>query len=58
MKAAERMAVVVLGARVLTLDTMDKRVFLPVAEGGNNGGVDSYLKYQRIEVPKVSSYMF
>ncbi|KFY98458.1 hypothetical protein V500_01660 [Pseudogymnoascus sp. VKM F-4518 (FW-2643)] len=55
MKAAEHMAVVVLGARVLTLDTMDKRVFLPVAEGGINGGVDSYLKYQRMEVPKFSA---
>ncbi|KFY29155.1 hypothetical protein V493_02510 [Pseudogymnoascus sp. VKM F-4281 (FW-2241)] len=54
MRAAERMAAVVLGARVLTLDTVDKRVFLPVAEGGINGGVDSYLKYRRMEVPKFS----
>ena len=41
MAAAEKMAVDVLGAKVLTLDTLDKRALIPEEEGGLPGALSA-----------------
>lgn len=53
-REAEGMAVRVLGARVLTLDTLDKRVLLREEDGGFQGGRDLYRRFMGVEPPEVS----
>jgi GNAT superfamily N-acetyltransferase len=55
-REAEDMAVRVLGARVLTLDTLDKRVLLREEDGGFKGGRDLYRRFIGIEPPEVSFF--
>ena len=55
MATAESMAVAVLGAKVLTLDTLDKRVLMTEEEGGLPGALAAMKRLQEGRTPEFST---